>query len=72
VKRKVGYSWHLREAMARNKVYTATELVPMLRDRGAGLSASQVHRLVSGTRSDCRCRCCRRSATSWSAPRPTS
>ena len=27
------YSWHLREVMARNRVYTATELVPMLQDR---------------------------------------
>jgi DNA-binding Xre family transcriptional regulator len=49
VRRKVGYAWHLREVMARNKVYTATELVPLLHDRGIGLSASQVHRLVSGT-----------------------
>jgi DNA-binding Xre family transcriptional regulator len=49
VKRKVGYSWHLREVMASNRVYTATELVPMLHDRGIDLSASQVHRLVSGT-----------------------
>ena len=49
MKRKVGYSWHLREVMARIKVYTATELVPMLHDRGIDLSASQVHRLVSGT-----------------------
>ena len=49
MKRKVGYSWHLREVMARNRVYTATELVPMLHDRGVDLSASQVHRLVSGT-----------------------
>jgi len=49
VKRKVGSAWHLREVMASNKVYTATELVPMLRDRGIDLSASQVHRLVSGT-----------------------
>jgi DNA-binding Xre family transcriptional regulator len=49
VRRKVGYSWHLREVMARNRVYTATELVPMLHDRGIDLSASQVHRLVSGT-----------------------
>jgi DNA-binding Xre family transcriptional regulator len=49
VKRKVGYAWHLRKVMAGNKVYTATELVPMLRDRGIDLSASQVHRLVSGT-----------------------
>ena len=45
MKRKVGYSWHLREVMARNRIYTATELVPLLHD----LSASQVHRLVSGT-----------------------
>ena len=49
MKRKVGYSWHLREVMALSKVYTATELVPMLHDRGIDLSASQVHRLVSGT-----------------------
>lgn len=49
MRRKVGYAWHLREVMARNKVYTATELVPMLHDRGIDLSASQVHRLVSGT-----------------------
>ena len=49
MRRKVSYSWHLREVMARNKVYTATELVPMLHDRGIDLSASQVHRLVSGT-----------------------
>ena len=34
MKRKAGYSWHLREVMARNKVYTATELIPMLHDRG--------------------------------------
>jgi DNA-binding Xre family transcriptional regulator len=49
VKRKVGYSWHLRDVMAQNRIYTATELVPMLHDRGIDLSASQVHRLVSGT-----------------------
>jgi len=49
VRRKVAYAWHLREVMARNKVDTATELVPMLHDRGIDLSASQVHRLVSGT-----------------------
>jgi DNA-binding Xre family transcriptional regulator len=49
VKRKVGYSWLLRDVMAQNRIYTATQLVPMLHDRGIGLSASQVHRLVSGT-----------------------
>ncbi|WP_229868840.1 tyrosine-type recombinase/integrase [Streptomyces chryseus] len=63
MKRNVGYSWRLREAMAAHGVFTATELVPLLRDRGVDLSASQVHRLVSGTPSACRCRCWRRFAT---------
>ncbi len=49
MKRKVGYTWRLREVMAEHHVFTATELVPLLRERGIDLSASQVHRLVSGT-----------------------
>ncbi|MEO6091231.1 MAG: helix-turn-helix transcriptional regulator [Umezawaea sp.] len=49
MKRKVGYDWRLREVMANRGVFTATELVPLLKDRGIDLSASQVHRLVSGT-----------------------
>lgn len=49
MKRKVGYDWRLREVMASRGVFTATELVPLLKDRGIDLSASQVHRLVSGT-----------------------
>jgi DNA-binding Xre family transcriptional regulator len=49
MKRKVGYRWRLREVMAQHRVFTATELVPLLRERGVDLSASQVHRLVSGT-----------------------
>ena len=49
MKRKVGYAWRLREVMAGHRVFTATELVPLLRERGIDLSASQVHRLVSGT-----------------------
>jgi DNA-binding Xre family transcriptional regulator len=49
MKRKVGYSWRLREVMAQQRMFTATELVPLLQDRGIALSASQVHRLVSGT-----------------------
>jgi DNA-binding Xre family transcriptional regulator len=48
MKRKVGYSWRLREMMATRGIFTATELVPLLKDRGIHLSASQVHRLVSG------------------------
>jgi DNA-binding Xre family transcriptional regulator len=49
MKRKIGYSWRLREVMATRQIFTATELVPLLKDRGIDLSASQVHRLVSGT-----------------------
>lgn len=49
MKRKVDYTWRLREVMAAHRVFTATELVPLLRERGINLSASQVHRLVSGT-----------------------
>ena len=49
MKRKVGYTWRRRDVMAEHRVFTATELVPLLRERGIDLSASQVHRLVSGT-----------------------
>ncbi|WP_246868624.1 helix-turn-helix transcriptional regulator [Saccharopolyspora sp. ASAGF58] len=49
MKWKIGYSWRLREVMATRKIFTATELVPLLKERGIDLSASQVHRLVSGT-----------------------
>ncbi|MFD9305405.1 helix-turn-helix domain-containing protein [Streptomyces sp. NPDC060048] len=49
MERKVGYTWRLRELMAEQQIFTATVLVPLLRERGIDLSASQVHRLVSGT-----------------------
>ncbi|WP_227999717.1 helix-turn-helix domain-containing protein [Nocardia australiensis] len=49
MKRAIGYTWRLREIMASQGVFTATELVPLLRDRDINLPASQVHRLVSGT-----------------------
>ncbi len=49
MKRKVDYTWRLREVMATHQIFTATALVPLLRERGINLSASQVHRLVSGT-----------------------
>lgn len=48
-KRAVSYSWRLRELMAARGMFATTELVPLLRDRGIDLSASQVHRLVTGT-----------------------
>ncbi|MFC4517773.1 MULTISPECIES: helix-turn-helix domain-containing protein [Streptomyces] len=49
MERKVSYTWKLREVMAAHDMFTTTALVPLLRDRGIELSASQVHRLVSGT-----------------------
>ncbi|MFJ7949594.1 hypothetical protein ACIQ6K_39350 [Streptomyces sp. NPDC096354] len=41
MKRKVGYTWKLREPMGTHGMFTTTELVPLLRDRGIELSASR-------------------------------
>lgn len=49
IKRKVSYQWRLREVMAEHGMFATTELVPLLNGRGITLSASQVHRLVTGT-----------------------
>jgi DNA-binding Xre family transcriptional regulator len=49
VKRQVSYRWRLRGTMAAHGMFTTAELVPLLAERGVGLSASQVHRLVTGT-----------------------
>lgn len=35
MKRKVGYSWRLREVIATHGIFTATELVPLLKERYA-------------------------------------
>jgi len=48
-KRQVSYQWRLRNVMAERGLFTTTGLVPHLADRGITLSASQVHRLVTGT-----------------------
>ena len=48
VKRQVSYRWRLREIMAVRGMFTTTELVPLLVERGINLSVSQVHRLVTG------------------------
>ncbi|MFV5996200.1 helix-turn-helix domain-containing protein [Streptomyces sp. NPDC056231] len=47
--RQISYRWRLRELMAARGMFTVTELMPHLSERGITLSASQVHRLVSGT-----------------------
>ncbi|MET7817954.1 helix-turn-helix transcriptional regulator [Micromonospora zamorensis] len=49
MKRQVTYQWRLRQVMAEHHMFATTELVPLLSERGITLSASQVHRLVSGT-----------------------
>ena len=49
IRRQVSYQWRLREVMAQRGLFATTELVPLLAERGISLSASQVHRLVSGT-----------------------
>ena len=48
MKRQVSYQWRLRQIMAEHGMFSTTELVPLLTERGITLSASQVHRLVSG------------------------
>jgi DNA-binding Xre family transcriptional regulator len=48
-RRRVSYRWRLREVMAQHQMFATTELVPLLHERGIDLSASQVHRLVTGT-----------------------
>ncbi|MFI8093789.1 helix-turn-helix domain-containing protein [Streptomyces sp. NPDC086080] len=47
--RQISYRWRLRELMAARSMFTVAELMPHLAERGITLSASQVHRLVSGT-----------------------
>jgi DNA-binding Xre family transcriptional regulator len=46
-RRKLDFHWHLRRLMAAHDMWKTTELVPLLRERGVDLSASQVYRLVT-------------------------
>lgn len=48
-RRQVSYQWRLREIMATRGLFTTTHLAPLLAERGITLSASQIHRLVTGT-----------------------
>lgn len=47
--RQVGYRWHLRQLMAAQGMFSTTDLLPHLAERGVELSAAQVYRLVTGT-----------------------
>jgi len=44
--RKLDYRWHLRQVMARNNMFSTTDLLAPLAERGVKLSTSQVYRLV--------------------------
>jgi hypothetical protein len=69
MKRHVSSQWRLREVMATHGMFTITEVVPLLVDRGITLSVSQVHRLATGTPNACHGRCSPRRATSSTPPR---
>lgn len=43
---KLDYRWHLRQVMARRDMFSTTDLIRPLGQRGIELSASQVYRLV--------------------------
>jgi hypothetical protein len=43
---KLDYRWHLREVMAVRGMFSTTDLVAPLAERGIHLSTSQVYRLV--------------------------
>jgi DNA-binding Xre family transcriptional regulator len=48
-KRQVSYQWRLREVMAAAGLFNASDLEPLLAERGISLSSVQVWRLVTGT-----------------------
>jgi DNA-binding Xre family transcriptional regulator len=43
---KLDYRWHLRQVMARRDMFSTTDLLQPLSERGIKLSSSQVYRLV--------------------------
>ncbi|MFJ8828371.1 helix-turn-helix domain-containing protein [Streptomyces sp. NPDC102467] len=43
---KLDYHWHLRKVMADRGMFSTTDLLPPLAERGISLSSSQVYRLV--------------------------
>ena len=45
--RKMGIGWHLREVMASRGMFSTTDLIAPLAERGVELSREQVYRLVT-------------------------
>lgn len=46
MERRLDYRWHLRQLMAGRDMFSTTDLLAPLAERGVKLSASQVYRLV--------------------------
>jgi len=46
MQRRIEYGWRLRELMAARGLNNISDLLPQLTDRGIGLSASQIYRLI--------------------------
>lgn len=46
-RRRLNFRWNLRQLMAAHEMWKTTDLIPLLRERGVELSASQVYRLVT-------------------------
>src|ERR1700728_1421121 len=44
---RLDYRWHLRQVMAVRGMFSTTDLIAPLRERGITLSSSQVYRLVT-------------------------
>ena len=43
---KLDYRWKLRQVMAEREMFSTTDIIAPLKERGISLSASQVYRLV--------------------------
>lgn len=46
-RRRVDYTWHLRQVMAEHGLFQTTDLKPLLAARGVELSAAQIYRLAA-------------------------
>src|SRR5690242_14468856 len=47
--RKMGIKWHLRSLMATRSMFSTSDILPKLAERGISLSREQVYRLVTQT-----------------------
>ncbi|MFJ6773215.1 helix-turn-helix domain-containing protein [Kitasatospora sp. NPDC091257] len=69
---KLDYQWHLRKVMADRGMFSTTDLLPPLAERGITLSSSQVYRLVVERPERLSLKILMPCSTSWTAPWTTS